>query len=75
MRAIVILSAALCLASCAHIEPKQQAAPAVPKTRIVDTACSWVKPITAAPADTIETKQQILAHDLALSKNCPKVSP
>ncbi|KVH51160.1 hypothetical protein WJ39_08365 [Burkholderia diffusa] len=46
----------------------------MPTLRVIDTACSWVKPITAAPADTFETKQQILAHDLAVAKNCPKGS-
>lgn len=69
MRAIVILC--LLLTGCAFDCPKP-AAPVVPSTKVVDTACSWVKSITAAPADSLETKQQILAHDLALSKNCSK---
>ena len=71
MRAILILLATLALAACAANCPKPQAA-VVPTTRIVDTACSWVKPITATPADTFETKQQILAHDKAFAANCPK---
>ncbi|KVS50717.1 hypothetical protein WK39_28055 [Burkholderia cepacia] len=47
----------------------------IPTTRLIDTACSWVKPLTATPADTFETRQQILAHDLAVAKNCPKSTP
>lgn len=68
MRAIVILLAGF-VAGCTadHAKP----APEVPRTKVVDTACSWVKTISAAPADTIDTKRQILAHDLAVSKNCP----
>ncbi|MDV2160690.1 hypothetical protein [Burkholderia pseudomallei] len=72
MRAIIILFATLSIAACATDCP-EPAAPSLPKTRVVDTACSWVKPITAVPEDTLETKQQILAHDLAVAKNCPKV--
>lgn len=73
MRTIAILLVSVALGACAADCPKP--APVIPKTRIEDTACSWVKPLTASPADTIDTKRQILAHDLALSKNCPKVSP
>lgn len=40
------------------------------QTRIVDTACNWVKPISASAADTIETRREVLAHDLAVQKNC-----
>lgn len=69
MRAIAILLAAV-LAGCAAECPKPS--PEVPRTKVVDTACSWVKPISASQADTLETKQQILAHDLAVSKNCPE---
>lgn len=71
MRTLVIVLATLGLGACAAGCPKL-AAVAVPKTRVVDTSCSWVKSITASPADTFETKQQILAHDVALAKNCPK---
>lgn len=70
MRTIAILLATLALGACAADCPKPVTT--VPRTRVVDTACSWVKPLSASPADTLETKQQILAHDLALSKNCPK---
>ncbi|CAG9247781.1 hypothetical protein BDI4_210054 [Burkholderia diffusa] len=31
--------------------------------------------IAAASADTFETKQQILAHDRAVAKNCPSGTP
>lgn len=45
--------------------------PEPPSIRVIDTACDWVKPITASAADSYETKQQIYAHDLAYLKNCP----
>ena len=72
MRTLIYVLAAMlvALSACAAHQPAPQPA-SVPKTRVVDTSCSWVKPITASPADTLETKQQILAHDLAVAKNCP----
>lgn len=66
MRALLILCAALALSGCPATVP-----PADPPTKIIDTACSWVKFITTAPADTFETKQQVLAHDKAYLANCP----
>jgi hypothetical protein len=42
------------------------------ETRIVDTACLWVKELTFSEKDTSETKRQIIEHDKAVRKNCPK---
>ena len=47
-------------------------APTVLPGKVIDTACNWVKPITASASDTPDTKKQILAHDLAVQKNCPQ---
>ncbi|MEX3690117.1 hypothetical protein AB3X91_03680 [Paraburkholderia sp. BR14263] len=68
----IVLTLTLALAACATQGPVPKQ-PVVP-TRVIDTACEWVKPISASPADTIETKQQILALDLALDRNCPRAS-
>lgn len=68
MRATTICFA-LAIAGCATTTP--QPPQTVTVTKVVDTACDWVKPITASKADTDDTKRQILAHDLAISKNCP----
>lgn len=55
------------------------AAPACPpppepvtKTRIVDTACDWVKPIYLDKSDVLSdaTAKAILAHDQAGEKAC-----
>lgn len=70
MRAMIICCA-LAIAGCATTAPATQPPQTVTVTKIVDTACDWVRPITAAAADTLETKRQILAHDLAVAKNCP----
>lgn len=67
MRAMTICCA-LAINGCATT-PQPPQIVTVPK--IVDTACDWVKPISASASDTLETKRQILAHDLALAKNCP----
>lgn len=67
MRAMTICCA-LAIAGCATTPQTPQT---VTVAKIVDTACDWVKPITASASDTLETKRQILAHDLALAKNCP----
>jgi len=62
----IILLWLLFLAACAT-----QCPPAQPQTRVIDSACAWVKPITAAAGDTADTKRQILAHDMAVRANCP----
>ncbi|AET90697.1 hypothetical protein BYI23_B000900 [Burkholderia sp. YI23] len=71
MRAMIICCA-LEITGCATNSPASQPPQTVTVTKIVDTACEWVKPITASAADTLETKRQILAHDLAITKNCPR---
>jgi hypothetical protein len=42
------------------------------KTRVIDTACDWTKPIFVSKTDVIsdETARQILAHNIAGEKNC-----
>ncbi|WP_230964793.1 hypothetical protein [Burkholderia cepacia] len=42
------------------------------KTRIVDTACDWARPIYVSKTDVLsdDTARAILAHNLAGSKNC-----
>lgn len=67
MRAMTICCA-LAISGCATTPQPPQT---VTVTKIVDTACDWVKPISASASDTLETKCQILAHDLTLAKNCP----
>lgn len=44
----------------------------VTKTRVVDTACNWVKPIYPSKTDVLSdsTAAAILAHDQAGAKNC-----
>lgn len=54
------------LTACAAVQP------APPPTRVIDTACSWVKPITLSSKDilTSETAREIAEHNLAGEKNC-----
>ncbi len=42
------------------------------KTRFIDTACDWTKPIYVSKGDVLtdETARAILAHDLAGAKQC-----
>ncbi|HEM8998808.1 TPA: hypothetical protein U2T46_000843 [Burkholderia cenocepacia] len=58
-----MIAAAALLAGC-------QTCPPAPPARVVDTGCLWIKPMTASPADTSETKREILAYELARQKNC-----
>ncbi|RQS22467.1 hypothetical protein [Burkholderia sp. Bp8995] len=60
-----MIAAAALLAGC-------QSCPTAPPPRVVDTACSWVMPLTASTADTVETKREILAYEIARQKNCPR---
>ncbi|UIY60090.1 hypothetical protein [Burkholderia cepacia] len=64
MRLLIAIAAAALLAGC-------QTCPSAPPARIIDTGCLWVKPMTASPADTPETKREILEHELARRTNCP----
>ncbi len=65
-RPAILMSCVLAIAGCATTPTPE------PVTRVIDTACDWVRPITASSSDTYETKQQILAHDLAYTRNCPQ---
>jgi hypothetical protein len=73
MRLLILLTfmalTAPVLSGCA------QNCPPPPAPRIVDTACAWVTPMTAASADTSETKREIIAYELARQKNCPGTAP
>jgi hypothetical protein len=67
MRLMIIVCALAMLAGCPATVPTQP-----PQTRVIDTACDWVRFITTVPADSYETKQQIFAHDKAYLANCPE---
>ncbi|OYW89268.1 MAG: hypothetical protein B7Z23_12085, partial [Pseudomonadales bacterium 32-61-5] len=64
---------ALFASGCTHLAPTPAPTPES-AVRVVDTACSWVRLITISPADTPETKRQVLAHDQAVLTNCPRPS-
>jgi hypothetical protein len=55
------------LCGCASCPPPQT----IVQTRIIDTGCDWTRTITVSPADTAETKHQIIAHNDARAANCP----
>jgi len=57
-----------CGATCAPAAAPE----VVTKTRIVDTACDWVKPIYLDKTDVLSdaTAKAILAHDKAGAKKC-----
>lgn len=66
-------SALAALAACAAPScPPTPPAEVVTKTRVVDTACDWVKPIYLDKTDVLSdaTAKAILAHDQAGAKNC-----
>lgn len=65
--ALVLLAACQACPTLAPPEPE-----VVTKTRIVDTACDWVKPIYLDKTDVLSdaTAKAILAHDQAGAKNC-----
>jgi hypothetical protein len=56
------------LTSCAATTPEIRY-----ETKVIDTACSWVQPITISRADVITdgTARLILAHNRQVKKNCP----
>jgi hypothetical protein len=63
------------LSSCSTDGPAIKPAPdvqIVTQTKIVDTACDWVKPIYVSKTDVLsdETARSILAHNEAGAKNC-----
>jgi hypothetical protein len=55
MKRLLLAAVLICLTGCAR----------GPETQIVDTSCSWVKPIFINKADklTNRTAEEILAHD------------
>jgi hypothetical protein len=63
---------ALLSACAAPVCPPTPPAEVVTKTRVVDTACDWVKPIYLDKTDVLsdETAKAILAHDKAGAKAC-----
>lgn len=70
----LVASVAALLAGCATC-PAVAPAPqpeVIAKTRVIDTACDWVKPIYLDKTDVLsdETAKAILAHDQAGAKNC-----
>lgn len=66
MKALLISLIALTMAGCAtRVET-------VTVTKTIDTACNWVTELSFSKNDTPETKRQIIEHDKAVRKNCPK---
>lgn len=57
--------------------PAAAAPEVVTRTRVVDTACDWTKPILVSKTDILsdDTARQILAHNLAGVKNCGWKAP
>lgn len=70
MKQVTLLVAIMMISGCALVQPKEQ--PKTPEVRVIDTACTWVKELTFGKSDTEETKRQIIEHDKAVRKNCPK---
>lgn len=64
--------ASLLLAGCASVCPPPTTPEVVTKTRIVDTACDWIKPIYLDKTDVLSdaTAAAILAHDKAGAQKC-----
>ncbi|KVE29145.1 hypothetical protein WI93_09720 [Burkholderia vietnamiensis] len=77
-RTLVLCLLAVLSSSCATDGPatKQPAVPCEPqivtKTRVVDTACDWTRPIYVSKTDELSdaTAKQILAHNQTGAKNC-----
>jgi len=61
-----ILLVALGLSACAAQQPSWQ------PPRITDTACNWVRPMTFSADDTPQTKEEIIAYEMARRRNCPR---
>ncbi|WP_186155107.1 hypothetical protein [Burkholderia gladioli] len=70
-RTIGLAGSALLLAACASTPP---AAPVQVETRtkVIDTACSWTKPIYLDKADVLSdaTARAVLEHNRAGAKEC-----
>lgn len=63
-----ISAMAMLLQSCAATTPEIRY-----QTKIVDTSCSWVKPITISVKDSItdRTAREVLTHNRLVARNCP----
>lgn len=68
IRLFLILAMVTLLPSCAAPIPVIRY-----ETKIVDTSCSWVKPITISVKDEItdKTAREVLAHNRLVARNCP----
>ncbi|MCA7902841.1 hypothetical protein LGM39_26070 [Burkholderia cepacia] len=77
-RTLTLCLLAVLSSSCATTgsATKPPAAPCEPqivtKTRIVDTACDWARPIYVSKTDVLsdDTARAILSHNMAGAKNC-----
>ncbi|MFW6851808.1 hypothetical protein [Burkholderia gladioli] len=69
----LVSSALLALAGCRTCPTNEAAAPQIEtRTKVVDTACNWVKPIYLDKSDVLsdETARAILAHNQTGAKVC-----
>lgn len=65
------------LSNCTTTTPETKSktdSAVIRKPVVIDTSCNWVKPILISKADNVTdgTARQILAHNRAVEKNCPK---
>lgn len=67
MKSLIAILMVLLLAACQTTPSHPE-----PQVRVIDTACTWVKELSFSKEDTKETKRQIIEHDMAYRKNCPK---
>ncbi|QTP33478.1 hypothetical protein B7759_02072 [Burkholderia glumae] len=68
-RTIGLASSALALAACQTAPTGTQVET---RTKVIDTACNWTKPIYLDKADVLSdaTAREILEHNLTGAKNC-----
>lgn len=69
MRKLMLIPLSLTLAACATTPPAPEI---ITKTRTVDTACDWAKPIYVSKKDVLtdDTAKQIIAHNEAGAARC-----
>jgi len=68
---VLVACTGLALVSCASQAPLML--PSAPV--IIDSACTWLSPMSASASDTIETRREIDTFDRAYRANCPAVAP